>query len=644
MNIQILLITAILLIIISVFYYLHQQKKARFSKNISSKPIKMTIENLIKKGYFPKELPPPFCTTDFANNVSLVLSEWTNVFNNNTDISSQTFVLTQQSDESPRQFKDRKKKHKKIFISRYNSSRTTIYSISKGKLSRRLLQIPNPLHFLLLSEKITNKWNCFEAVYQLSDYSQSYPVPEQSPTKRSVSTFSKNVANFRNKLLKTSIDKMIEVRIDISKFYPTIYTHSVAWALLGKDKAKYYFNQKDNIDNLIANGDADAELYKYAESVDTALRACQERQSIGIPIGPDTSHIIAELIACRIDWVLKNKFVDIDLKACRYYDDYYIYVSSKDQAIKVLKGLQLILAEFRLEINEPKIKIREFPFAFENEFTTTLFQFDFKKTNLTNSLKHYFSTIWAFIEKNPKNAYWILNYSLKIFEFTTVQIPKNSWETFEDLLIKTALIEPAILDIVTRILLTYKSYLNVSSKEKLAKLVNTIISEHCSVNHNFEVSWALWLAKTFEIEIKESCANDIINTKDSISNLILLDLIKNTSLVKGLPNISYLQSDLTNNILFSESWLLAYEAVKKGWLNPANPNVIDDNLFFKILKDNNVEFYKSSNQMALYKSKGAVSTDTYSTNTSIQKVKPETTNPISKQEPRINYSDIEMWY
>ncbi len=27
------------------------------------------------------------------------------------------------------------------------------------------------------------------------------------------------------------------------------------------------------------------------------------------------------------------------MKACRFYDDYYIYVSSKDEADKVLKGL-----------------------------------------------------------------------------------------------------------------------------------------------------------------------------------------------------------------------------------------------------------------------------------------------------------------
>ncbi|MEH1889101.1 MAG: RNA-directed DNA polymerase [Nostoc sp.] len=98
---------------------------------------------------------------------------------------------------------------------------------------------------------------------------------------------------------------MIEIRVDISKFYPSIYTHSVTWGFLGKEKAKNYFNQRDRLDILIASGDIDAKLYEIADDIDNCIISCQERQSIGIPIGPDTSHIIAELIACRIEIFFK---------------------------------------------------------------------------------------------------------------------------------------------------------------------------------------------------------------------------------------------------------------------------------------------------------------------------------------------------
>lgn len=604
----------------------------------------MNLSDLIRKGYFPKELPPSFNTEKYADSVISVLSAWDIVFENNTKITSSTFVLPRLTDESNNHFKGRKKNHSETFIARYNSSRGCVFSISKGKLSRRFLQIPNPKHFALLSRKIADNWDKFEDIYKLSDYSQSYPIIETSPQKRTVSTYSKNVSSFRNQLLKTSIDKLIEIKVDISKFYPTIYTHSITWAFLDKEKAKFYFKQKNRLDELIDSGDADAFLYKVADNIDESIRSCQERQSIGIPIGPDTSHIIAEAVACRIDYILKNKYSALDIKACRYYDDYYIYASSKDEADKVLKGLQLILSDFQLEMNEGKVKIREFPFAIEDEFTTTLHQFDFKKTNIENSIKHYFSIVWAFVEKNPKKADWILKYSLRTFEFVTNQIPKKNWKTFEDLLIKSALIEPSILDIVTRILLTYSSYLDAESKNKLSNLVNSIIKSHCLVNHNFEVAWALWMAKSFDIDIEEEAANCIIKTKDSISNLILLDLSNNTSLIKGNPSFSILEADFKDDILFSEYWILAYESIKKGWLTPSEPNLLENNEYFKLLKDNDVEFYDSSKQLTPYKEIGETKDKTDKTEPESNKETKTTEQPIQSSDNVEDIPIIDFYY
>ena len=313
-----------------------------------------------------------------------------------------------------------------------------------------------------------------------------------------------------------------------------------------------------------------------------------------------------------------------------------MYVSLKDEADKALKGLQLILSEFQLEINEAKVKIREFPFAFEDEFTTTLHSFKFKKTNQSNSIKLYFSLIWSFAEKNPRTD-WIFKYALKVFEFSTVIIQKNSWKVFEDLIIKTALVQPAILDILTRIFITHQSYLDDESKEKLKKLVNVTIKEHCPVRHNFEIAWALWVAKTFEIEIGEQSANDIIETRDNISNLILLHIINNSSLVTGHPRITDLEAELKDNILMSENWLLAYEGVKKGWLIPTDPNFLDNNLFFKILKDKNVEFYKQTKQLKIFKPNEENIIETYSDGQSVQQTgeikKPEPTDKKQTGEP-----------
>jgi hypothetical protein len=323
-----------------------------------------------------------------------------------------------------------------------------------------------------------------------------------------------------------------------------------------------------------------------------------------------------------------------------------LYVSSKDEAEKVLKGLQLILSEFQLEINEAKVKIREFPFAFEDEFTTSLHSFDFKKTNQTNSIKHYFSMLWAFAERNPKKTDWIFKYALRIFEFSTIIIQKNSWKVFENLLIKTALVEPAILDILTRIFITYNSYLDEESKEKLKELVNVTIKEHCPVRHNFEMAWTLWIAKTFQIDIEEQSANDIIATRDSVSNLILIDLINNSTLVKGSPKVADIEAELKEDILMSDNWLLAYEGIKKGWLTPSEVNLLDNNLFFKILKDKNIEFYKEAKQLKTYKPKDEKPAETYSSGQATQQTEQmdnqQTENKLTEGQVDFYVSGLEL--
>jgi hypothetical protein len=564
----------------------------------------LDLKNVIERGYFPKELPPPFNTSQLSQHIDSIILTWTSTFEQQGNDNSSTFILTKIEGESKTNYKERKRQYANEFKNKYGSSKAVDFSISKGKLSRRFLCIPNPKHFIDLSKKIVDNWQEFKTVFNLSKYSQSLPKPEINPIKRSVSTLSKGVSDFRDHKISTSLSKLIEIRVDISKFYPTIYTHSITWAFLGKEKAKFYYKQKNDLATFIANNDHDAILYKLADDIDTSVRNCQERQSIGIPIGPDTSHIISELIACRIDIILQNEFSNIKLKGCRYYDDYYLYVSTRDEADRVLKGLQRILNDFQLEINESKVKIKEFPFAFEDNFTLILNQFHFKETSLSNSIKYYFSLVWGLIDENSQRPDWIFKYALRIFEWRTVTITKESWKLFEDLLLKSALIEPAILDIVTRILLTYKSYLDTDSKTKLYELIELIIENHSPVRHNFEVAWALWLAKTFEIKIKKSLVDSVIQMKDSISLLILLDIFKNTALIDDYPTaFSDIATDITEDTFFSQLWLLAYEGLKKGWISSSTPNLIDNNHFFKILKDLDIEFYDSTKQLEPYPSK-----------------------------------------
>jgi hypothetical protein len=283
----------------------------------------LELKNLVERGYFPKELPPPFNTSKLASKIEEVISSWDTIYSDNTDLQKISSILTTVNEESETNRKA-KKGYRDRFINQYNSSKNICFSISKGNLSRRFLGIPNPKHFIELSKNIVDNWELIQTIFQKSKYSTSFPVSEVDPRERSVSTYSKNVMYFKEKKLEASFSKLIEIYVDISKFYPSIYTHSITWAFLGKEQAKKYFYNKNSLVKFIDEGDQEASLYRMADEIDICLQSCQDKQSIGILIGPDTSHIVAEVIACRIDNLLYEKFKNIDLKGCRYYDDYYL--------------------------------------------------------------------------------------------------------------------------------------------------------------------------------------------------------------------------------------------------------------------------------------------------------------------------------
>jgi len=555
----------------------------------------MDIKTLIGKGFFPKELPPPFQTNQYGNEANNILNSWQQIFTTNTDVKNTNIGLTKLETESSNQFKSRKKEKANKFIKRYRSSKCALFSIAKGKFGRRPLQIPNPKNFLTLSEKIIKYWQELNSIYQMSSYSQSYPI--ELDAKRAVRTKSKSVSEFRNTLVVESYDCLFETKVDISKFYPTIYTHSIAWGLLGFDKGKKYFLKKEELSNqdwkALTLTDNNAKFYQIADEIDMHLRNCQDRQSIGIPIGPDTSHILAEIIACRIDKILETES-NIELKALRFYDDYSIFTKNKSDAEKVLKYLQKILNKFQLEINESKIKLLEYPIPFDNDWVIQLNQFDFT-TNQKNSLRNYFSLVFEFANKNPNKSGWIIQYSLRAFEWGEVRISKKNWEFFESILLKVALSEPSALKEVVKIFITYQAYFHTESKKKIKNVIEQLIDTHLEINHHFEVAWSLWFSRTFNIQINQDLVDRIIESDDTISKLIILDLY--SSGIISSVDIIKIKDLCIDRSLFDDNWLLAYEAVKKGWINPHDSMLLDKHEFFKLLKDKGIEFYDPNKQI-----------------------------------------------
>lgn len=167
--------------------------------------------------------------------------------------------------------------------------------------------------------------------------------PDVSKTKKA-----NTIINWWHDIEQASLANAISYKYltntDISDFYPSIYTHSIAWAIHEKRVAK-----------------SDRGLSLLGNLIDSLLQDQQNRQTNGIAQGNVVSDLLAELLLAYADFKFLEKMdsesPDIDFKILRYRDDYRIFTQSKEDAQLILKNLTIVLQTLNLKLNSSKTMI-----------------------------------------------------------------------------------------------------------------------------------------------------------------------------------------------------------------------------------------------------------------------------------------------
>ncbi|KAA6337221.1 hypothetical protein EZS27_014680 [termite gut metagenome] len=98
----------------------------------------LTNKDIIQRGYFPKEFPPPFNTFDLANHLDIIISEWDQIKQNPGS------TLVKEDDETENNFTSRKTTFKK------NSKKTIVTLLLPSFLSRKENYQEDILVYLIL--------------------------------------------------------------------------------------------------------------------------------------------------------------------------------------------------------------------------------------------------------------------------------------------------------------------------------------------------------------------------------------------------------------------------------------------------------------------------------------------------------------
>jgi hypothetical protein len=255
--------------------------------------------------------------------------------------------------------------------------------------------------------------------------------------------------------------------------------------------------------------------------------------------------------------------------------------------------MQGVLSEYELELNPAKALVVELPESLEDIWVRDLQQFRFRDKEPTQraDLISYFDLVYRNAAMFPDDS--VIQYALK--KISKVIIAPTNFGLYEALLLKTIMVEPRALPIVLGILLLYTDHGYSLDKKRIASTAQELLSEQCKLNNGFEVSWTLWLCKSLGIVIDNEILDLLSKVMDPVVALVALDLQHSGQTRKKLDNSIWRQF-AGKNALYSENWLLAYEASLKGWMPMHDPALISDP-FFGMLEANNVEFYESRRQI-----------------------------------------------
>jgi hypothetical protein len=487
----------------------------------------LSAVELVRRGYFPREAPPPFSSEKLANLLA--------------------------RDQEVLQVKTRR-------------SQCVRHNLARPNGFRRPLQIPNPRNFVPLALEFEAQWTAINAFLQGSSLSMSRPEVA-SGTERAVRPRFRLGERARLRPRDWRGQRFL-LRTDVSQFYSSLYTHSIPWALEGKQKAK------QNMGKTIS------------DRLDKALRDISDGQTMGVPIGPDTSLLAAEIVLTAVD---KKIAKGRKLRGHRYIDDYELTFTSRGEAEHVLVELEDALAEFELSINPLKTDILELPQPFQEGWAHDLLTFRIRTDSATTTITDLIA-LFSRAASVARTRSGPLKYALQ--RSREIDIPDTDvWSAFQNLVWSAVSSEPTTMPTALDVL-TEKAQVGEFQvdKDAAAEVIEAMLLTHAPLRNSSEVAWALWAAIKLDIKLPRRVASAVSASDDDLVALLALDADER-GLFHSHLDLSNWEALIDYDDVFSGShWLLAYEVSVRKWLESARGRLGEDP-FMKVLRTRRVRFY-----------------------------------------------------
>lgn len=221
-----------------------------------------------------------------------------------------------------------------------------LYTNKDGNFAWRKFEIIHPYMYVYIIDLIIKNWGKLQERFKnfaINDKIKCTSIPVY--TDENKKGVGKQIENWYNNFEQETIKQAMKFRYmyqtDITDCYGSLYTHTIAWACVGKEGAK--------------NTKTDKTL--WYNKLDICFQAMHNGQTNGIPQGSVLSDFIAELVLGYCDKEasdkIKSKNIN-DYLILRYRDDIRVFTNSKEDGEKIIQILSMVLADCNFKLNQQK--------------------------------------------------------------------------------------------------------------------------------------------------------------------------------------------------------------------------------------------------------------------------------------------------
>lgn len=364
----------------------------------------------------------------------------------------------------------------------------------------RTMGIATPMKYQKLCRALYDNWDEIKEHFHTKTDGEEYRVSRIHLRKRkgTKSLFMMNYKDWRvdgnpetDLLITNSRTAKYLVQADISTCFPSIYTHSLIWALVGKQEAKV--SRKD--DN------------QWYNKLDKACSSMKNGETHGLLIGPHASNLLSEIILTSIDRVMYDK----GYRYVRNIDDFDCYVESYEKAQIFLRDLEAALREYDLPLNHKKTKITELPIANAESWIHKLngvqLIASYGKTSY-KEISMYLDTAVSMAQKTGNSS--ALKYAIK--SLCGQKITENGKKAAAKRLMHISVMYPYLLSLMEEYV--FKPY-EVDSEE-IKKFSNAVYTESKRVNNYEGICYAIYFSLLHGFYLEELDTAWVIEQKDCI--------------------------------------------------------------------------------------------------------------------------------